>query len=305
MLECFGRRQESCQIFALEGDVHPFLKYLRPVGFICLVFSAVQLGVGLGVDRYLKNVDNGAWWGVVCVFLAGASALKSQRKQWIQTTCLLSFFGVVTAIIGTIVDGMSSHVFRSLSGCGYVTKGVSGNDDDSLIKMAVARVKGNFAVGGLQINNSGDKRSFYDVKYCMKSYDFLQQLKAGSCYCVPKGGGFCGVYELGGIAKKIGHNCDSILKDFVPTVTASFVFCFLSLISVTILLGLSCVLACSEDKSLEEVNALLPLPRMASINPRIDSDRHKELIVVPEFGVSGSDLYVSAKYVQNITVEKK
>jgi hypothetical protein len=304
MLECFGRRKESCQIFALEGDVHPFLKYLRPVGFICLVFSAVQLGVGLGVDKYLKNVDNGAWWGVVCVFLAGASALKSQKKQWIQTTCLLSFFGMVTAIIGTIVDGMSSHVFRSLSGCGYVSNGVSGNDDDSLIKMAVARGKGNFAVGGLQINNSGDKKSFYDVKYCMKSYDFLKQLKAGSCYCVPEGGGFCGVYELGFFAKTLGHNCDSILKNYVPTVTASFVFCFLSLISVTILLGLSCVLACSEDKSLEEVKTLIPLNRMDLINSRIDSDRHKELTVVPEFGVSGTEIDVSGKYVQNLPKQK-
>jgi hypothetical protein len=256
MLEWFGRRKESCQIFALEDDVNPFLKYLRPIGLVCLVLSIIQFAIGITVSKYIRNAYNGAWWGVVPVFLAGASAMKNEKKHWIQTTCCLSFFGLATAIIGTIVDGMSAHEFRSLSGCGYVSTGVSNsNDDDIIIKMnSLPRGKDRgFTVGGSLISNSGNSRSFLDVKYCMRSYDFLKQLKPDSCYCVPQGGGFCGVYELGSLTKKIGQKCDGVLKNFVPTLTASFVFCFLSLIAVTILLGLSCILACSEDKTFQEV----------------------------------------------------
>lgn len=95
-----------CGMFIKDQEILPYRKYFYILGFLCLLISIIEFGVGGAVWNYFTNyvvyryVQGGAWWGVIGVFLAGLSCFFVINKKLAGLTCFVSILGFITSFIG-------------------------------------------------------------------------------------------------------------------------------------------------------------------------------------------------------------
>ena len=176
------------------------------------------------MTRYLSNVDHGTWWCTISVFLAGVCATISLNRMWVRMSCLLSFFGFVTALIGSIFEGLTSRTFKSLTSCGSIPSG-----NTPIVNDAPASFRD-------KLVSYGNSNGVADISYCMATYRMVDQFEYDSCYCVSSGGGFCGVYTLSRSSLSSRQNCGSIMSTYSKIVSASLSFSSISTFAVLVLL---------------------------------------------------------------------
>ena len=221
---------------------------LRIVGLICCIISVAEFGAGGSAASYFDIFSNGAWWATVGVFFAGVTAVVSQNRIWVQMTCLLSFLGFVTAVIGTVIDSMATVEFNSLISCGSVptSNDLTSNDDILSIQKKMIYY--------------GDNNGAIDISYCMASYKMLNQFQYGMCYCVTSGGGFCNAYKLSKLTVKNGQNCGNIMSTYKRTLISSSTFCGMATLLMMGLFIFTSYLLCSRRfQSVEVDRELYPL----------------------------------------------
>ena len=203
----------------------PVQFYLRLTGFSCCLLSVIEFGLGGSITRYLSNVNNGAWWSTISIFLAGACAIVGLNRIWVRLSCVLSFFGVVTGLVGSIFEGLAAQTFHSYVSCGSIPSESNEelqfnyHDDDA----ASFRAK---------LISFGNSNGATDISYCMASYKMLDQFEYDTCYCVSSGGGFCGVYTLSKSSLSLKQNCGSIMSTYSKTLSASVSFCTITTFAV-------------------------------------------------------------------------
>lgn len=269
-----GVIKNICRVCAPDKTIVPSQYYLRVVGLICCCVAVIEFGVGGRTSSYLSNVSNGSWWSVVAVFLGGLCALIGHNKAWVQASCVLSSFGVLTALVGAIVDSIAQTAFRQLSSCGTIP---SGNG-------AVTSDPSSFYG---KITTYGDKNGQSDISYCMASYKMLNEFQYDRCYCVTASGGFCGDYHL---ASTLNSNCGSVLTTYTRDLTASLSFCCIAAFCIFSLFAFTSFLLCSRRfMTVENVRELFPLdsdeePRNFSEFELGMADKKKDMASISEKG---------------------
>ena len=202
----------------------PVQFYLRLTGFSCCLLSVIEFGLGGSITRYLSNVNNGAWWSTISIFLAGACAMVGLNRIWVRLSCVLSFFGVVTGLVGSIFEGLAAQTFHSYVSCGSVPSNYAPINNE------------NAASFRAKLISFGNSNGATDISYCMASYKMLDQFEYNTCYCVSSGGGFCGVYTLSKSSLSLKQNCGSIMSTYSKTLSASVSFCTITTFAVFFLL---------------------------------------------------------------------
>ena len=236
--------KKICRFCTPDKTIVPSQYYLRVIGLVCCCIAVIEFGVGGRTSTYLSNVNNGAWWSTVAVFLAGGCALVGANKAWVQASCLLSSFGLLTALVGAIVDSVAQKAFSQLSSCGTVPSG-----------SAVVTAEPSSFYGSLVAFGNMDGKT--DISYCMASFKMLNQFEYDRCYCVTASGGFCGGYSL---SKSLNTNCGSVLTTYTRDLTASLSFCCLAAIVMFCLFVFTSFLLCSKRfLTVDTVRELFPL----------------------------------------------
>jgi len=90
---------------------------MRILGGLALVFGIIEIVIGFIIYFYFTDLHLGGWWGAILTVIAGFLALFSTSRGIVTATCIIASIGVVIAVIAAIVDGISSTVFRSFTGC--------------------------------------------------------------------------------------------------------------------------------------------------------------------------------------------
>ena len=229
-----------------DKAIVPSQYYLRLIGLLCCCIAVIEFGLGGRTSTYLANVNNGSWWSTIAVFLAGACAMVGLNKAWVKAACLLSSFGILTALVGAIVDGMSRSLFKDLISCGTVPTGHTVTSDPASFQSHLVIY--------------GDSKGFVDISYCMASYEMLNQFAFGKCYCVTDKGGFCGDYSLSKSALSLQANCGNVLTTYTRNLAASFSFCCIASFCVFVLFAFTTFLLCSQRFfTIETARELFPL----------------------------------------------
>lgn len=224
-----GKMKGSFGLCVQDPLMTPIQFYLRLFGLICCCLSVIQVGTGSAASVYLAGLNNGSWWGTICVFIAGTCALIAKNRSWVTAITVFSFFGFITALIGAINDSLSSKEFSSLRSCGSVSNRADVTNDD-------------FKSYLTQMVSYGNSADGIDISYCMASYNLLKEFNYDTCYCVTAGGGFCGAYVLSGQTVDRKQNCGHILTTYSRTLEASQSLCVISAFAMLILFILSCYL---------------------------------------------------------------
>ena len=248
-------------LFSSNKLIIPLQFYLRLIGLLCCMLSIIQFGLGGSVTRYLSNVDHGAWWCTISVFLAGICATIGLNRMWVRLSCLLSFFGFVTALIGSIFEGLTSRTFKSLTSCGSIHH----SGKSPIINDAPASFRD-------KLVSYGNSNGAVDISYCMATYQMVGQFEYDSCYCVSSGGGFCGVYTLSRSSLSSRQNCGSIISTYSKMVSASLSFCTISTFAVLVLFIFNLYLLFSkryfvDDDRFASMDALDLLPLTVGVSP--------------------------------------
>lgn len=245
--------------------VVPIQFYLRLFGLICCCLSVAQFGTSSSASVYLFGVNNGSWWGTICVFIAGICALIAKNRFWVRAITVFSSFGFITALIGAIRDSLSSREFSALRSCGSVASSADATTDD-------------FRSYLLKMISYGNKDDGVDISYCMASFNLLKEFKYGTCYCVSQGGGFCGAYTLSDNTLDQKQNCGNILTTYSRILEASLSLCAISTFAMLMLFILSFYLLLSPRFfNVEEANECSePLEgnEMVKLNREVSSNQY-------------------------------
>jgi hypothetical protein len=255
-----------------DPAILPVQFYLRIFGLICCCLSVVQFGTASSASVYLFRINNGSWWGTICVFIAGVCALIAKNRSWVRAISVFSSFGFVTALIGAIRDSLSSREFSSLRSCGSVAFSADATNDD-------------FKSYLLKMVSYGNKDDGIDISYCMASYNLLKEFKYETCYCVNQGGGFCGAYTLSDNTLDHKQNCGNILTTYSRILEASLSLCAISTFAMLVLFILSLYLLLSPRFfNVEEANECSePVEgnEMAKLHRESSSDQYDPDITRP------------------------
>ena len=243
----------------------PLQFYLRLFGLICCCLSVVQFGTGSSASVYLFRINNGSWWGTICVFIAGVCALIAKNRAWVRAITIFSSFGFVTALIGAIRDSLSSREFSALRSCGSVASSTDATSDD-------------FRTYLLNMVSYGNKDDSLDISYCMASYNLLKEFKYETCYCVTSGGGFCGAYTLSDNTLDHKRNCGSILTTYSRILEASQSLLAISTFAMLMLFILSLYLLLSPRffnvEEASEFSEQVEVNEMAKLHRESSSDQY-------------------------------
>ena len=162
------------------------------VAIFYLLFGIIEIGLGASVFGYFDNVKSGAWWvGVVLIL-----AVLLQHKVYISYLSALA--GCVAAIIGAILDGISSAHFRSITAC------ASQHSDNS---------------GTMYW---GNPEHYSLAVTCLSS---AVVIVPDGCYCVSTNPKSCNEYTLSSLRTLIKYDCGNIMTTYSMTMTASCIFC--------------------------------------------------------------------------------
>ena len=193
----------------------PLIGYVKLFGLMCVVFGAIELGVGAWAYTWLDTYyfqygyGFGAWWATVMVVLAGlCTCCSASCKGGIIASAIFGTAGFATALIGAIWDTTAAKYFNSFQACMVLPQG---NDDLVMVYW-------------------GNPGYFPDVQKCMgRSTDdnlWVPSLigpsggKRGQCVCVP----FnlkCQQFRLSAATMKSGQNCGNILDNYTYTLISS------------------------------------------------------------------------------------
>ena len=187
---------------------------LRIIGSMCLLFGLIELGVGGFIYNYLSNVKAGAWWCGIFTITTGIFSVISLNRKWVIGTCVFSSISTLVALVGAVLDGMSSKKFVNLTACSYTSGKIS--------------------------YNYGEKEDYPYSDLCESNGPFISE----ACYCVNAHGRTCGAYSLSKYAIEAKQNCANVLGNYANTLSASTAVCvilflillFLSLFTCTILM---------------------------------------------------------------------
>lgn len=167
------------------------------VAILFLLFGIIEIGLGAYVFGYFDNVKLGAWWVGVVMILAALL----QHKVFLNY--LTAFVGAVTAIIGAILDGISSAHFRSITACA------------SQHNVASATIYW------------GNPDHYSLAVTCLNSGAVTVP---DGCYCVSTNPRSCNEYTLSTLRTFIQRDWGNIMTTYSMTMTASCVFCMLCFI---------------------------------------------------------------------------
>ena len=175
-----------------DGDFCVYAAVYIYLGCMYVIFGIIQIGLGASVFGYFDNVKLGAWWVGVIIVLA---AFLWHR---VYLSYLTACIAAATALIGTILDGISSVHFRSITAC------ASQHNDAS------------------EILYYGSPDHYSLAMTCLKK---ASDIVSDGCYCVSLKSRSCNEYTLSNFRVGVNDDCGTIMTTYSMTMTASCIFC--------------------------------------------------------------------------------
>jgi len=161
---------------------------------------------------FFTDLHLGGWWGAILTVISGSLALSSANRGVVTGVCITGSIGIVIAIIAAIVDGISSDVFKSFTGCCNGERSCWGTTEGQ-----------NYSLLCMASNYAGSSGS--------------------ECYCTDAGndGGSysCWHYELSS-----GTDCNEVLTTYASELSASTAFLSFGAITLLILSVTTCAALC-------------------------------------------------------------
>ena len=182
------------------------------IAFLVIGFGSVMTGAL--ATSYFKHVKSGTWWVGVVVWICPIVSLSLLRYRRFYFSLLLAIGTAAVALLGAVLDARSRLHFSSITAC--ATKGYVYPYKDVLY--------------------SGKSSDYLVAQSCYNSTQFIE---SNGCYCVSNNNlRSCTEYVRYGdlkfttsdTDKSVTYNtCYDTVERFTGVVTASFVFCCLSL----------------------------------------------------------------------------
>lgn len=100
------------------------IRRIRTLALLIVVSSIIEFGIGGAANHTFRRTVgvpiHGAWWGSLFALFAGLVALicTTERRLWV--CFMLSNIGALVAFVGSIVEGIASVYFSSISTVGSV-----------------------------------------------------------------------------------------------------------------------------------------------------------------------------------------
>ena len=193
---------------------------LRFIGSMCMIFSAIEFGLGSSVFIFLSSSylleSRGGWWAGIFTFIAGLCACFANTRSAVIAAAVFATIGFCLAGLGTAADGMETYTMLKYGSCGSINIG----------RNSTLTISGYSDING--------------TVQCLSSHRDLTSFSKTSCYCIPLNGASCRRYNL----RFDSSTCDDLRGLYTTRLTASTAFCSINFLFGLVLSLLSCAILC-------------------------------------------------------------